>query len=366
MAKLTLILSDTGLSQNMIEAVKEKPQVSMRDIRAHELFRADPDTFFLYYNDSVITEIDSEKELLQKAKAYLSEHPDKSLTLAGHGDFGREKDFSDVSFEVSIRRIRHRLNITYDVSARSLITERGQTLLQAHHENGLLPGTNPTLYWKSWFSGFFLEKARLLAGVRSEAQFFRFLQEMAALTGTRMNWNALARKTGLARTTCMLWRDLLIEQNVIEVVRPQPCPAPRRNTHRDLMFFNSTSLALWLKPAEPDDVTRLKALTLNALYLAMRNARVARRFSHFYDTNHFSCPLLAEGDQRIGVYPVYGAQDAVSCARDALSMLRSSFIERALFLCTKEVYSEMQSVAKEVLREPYYLASSFGTLPKMI
>jgi len=115
------------------------------------------------------------------------------------------------------------------------------------------PDTELGEYFSSYIQTYISRDIRDLTQVADELSFYRFLRTAAARTGSLVNYEAMARDTGISAPTAKQWLSILVSSGIAILIEPYHSNALKRVVKAPRMYFLDTGLAAHLtKWSNPD------------------------------------------------------------------------------------------------------------------
>ncbi|NLN83879.1 MAG: ATP-binding protein [Firmicutes bacterium] len=258
----------TTLLQNL--AKEDRKIVSLDNIVIRELAKRDPELFLQRYSPPVmIDEIQYAPELLPYIKAIVDQRQIYGdFWLTGSQMFLMMKNVSEtLAGRVGIipmlglanSEIQGNLFDEFSLEPQ-ILTQRlkkADAMNVSEIFDRIFKGSMPRLYrgdevnlnifFDSYINTYISRDIRDLDQVGDILSFFNFLKVVAARTSTNVNYDALARETGVSAPTAKRWLSVLVASGLVLLVEPYSNNALTRVVKAPRMYFLDTGLCAYLQ-----------------------------------------------------------------------------------------------------------------------
>jgi predicted AAA+ superfamily ATPase len=155
-------------------------------------------------------------------------------------------------------------------------------------------------YFSSYVQTYLSRDVRDLTQVANELTFYRFLRIAAARTGSLVNYDVLARETGISAPTAKHWLSLLVTSGVVVLIEPYHNNALKRVVKSPKMYFLDTGLAAYLTRWQNADVLESGAMAgaffetyaVSEIYKSFINSGHSPPLFFFRDNNKKEIDLI--------------------------------------------------------------------------
>lgn len=258
----------TTLLQNL--AKEDRKIVSLDNIVIRELAKRDPELFLQRYSPPVmIDEIQYAPELLPYIKAIVDQRQIYGdFWLTGSQMFLMMKNVSETlagrvgiipMLGLSNSEIQGNLFDEFSLEPQ-ILTQRlkkADAMNVSEIFDRIFKGSMPRLYrgdevnlnifFDSYINTYISRDIRDLDQVGDILSFFNFLKVVAARTSTNVNYDALARETGVSAPTAKRWLSVLVASGLVLLVEPYSKNALTRVVKAPRMYFLDTGLCAYLQ-----------------------------------------------------------------------------------------------------------------------
>ena len=257
----------TTLLENLAEAGRK--YVSLDDPDDKMLAKEQPVAFLERYSPPVIIdEIQYAPELLPYIKIYADTHKQNGdFWLTGSQMFHMMKNVSESLagrvgilnlFGLSNSEITGDLFGEYTTTPDQLLKrlEKAKPMTMPEIFKQIHKGGMPRLYkqadtdineyFSSYVQTYISRDIRDLTQVADELSFYRFLQVAAARTSSLVNYDVMAKETGVSAPTIKHWLSVLISSGIVILIEPYFNNALKRIVKAPRMYFMDTGLAAFL------------------------------------------------------------------------------------------------------------------------
>jgi len=160
--------------------------------------------------------------------------------------------------------------------------------------------TDQDEYYSSYVQTYISRDIRDLTQVADELSFYTFLRVVAARTGSIVNYEALARETGISAPTAKQWLSILVSSGIAILIQPLHSNALKRVVKAPKMYFMDTGLAAYLAKWSSPDVLENGAMAgefyetyvVTEIYKSFINAGKEPPLYYFRDNNMKEIDLI--------------------------------------------------------------------------
>ncbi|MDR1712772.1 MAG: ATP-binding protein [Coriobacteriales bacterium] len=180
-----------------------------------------------------------------------------------------------------------------------------QTLYRRIHNGGMPeliahPEIDRDVYFASYINTYLVRDIRDLTQVADETTFLRFLTIVAANTAKPVQYEDLARQTGISAPTAKKWLSVLVSSNLIALVQPYHHNLLKRTVKMPLLHFLDTGLCAYLTGWSDPIVLERGAMSgqffeswaFSELYKSYLNAGLRSPFYYYRDKDKKEIDLL--------------------------------------------------------------------------
>jgi hypothetical protein len=204
-------------------------------------------------------------------------------------------------------KLLDRLNSTHPMTLRdtfSRIHRGGMPRLYEQTE------TDSDEYFSSYLQTYISRDIRDLTQVADELAFYRFLRAAAARTASLINYEALARDTGVSAPTAKQWLSVLVSSGVAFLIEPYHNNALKRVVKSPRFYFMDTGLAAYLTKWSNSDVLEAGAMAgeffetyvVSEIYKSFVNTGKTPPLFYYRDKNMKEIDLIIWQDGTL--YPI--------------------------------------------------------------
>jgi len=250
-------------------AGENRRYVTLDDVDDRLFAKEQPSAFIERYSPPVIIdEIQYAPELLPYIKIYADTHKrNGDFWLTGSQMFHMMKNVSESLagrvgilnlFGLSNSEIAGSLFGAYTTNPQELIKRFDKAepmtlpeIFKRIHKGGMprfyeQPDVDFDEYFASYIQTYISRDIRELTQVADELSFYRFLRAVAARTGSLVNYEHLARETGISSPTAKQWLSILVSSGIVILVEPYYSNALKRVVKSPRMYFMDTGLVAHL------------------------------------------------------------------------------------------------------------------------
>jgi predicted AAA+ superfamily ATPase len=269
----------TGKSTLIHELFKDRPlnEISLDDIEMRALAKTNPKIFLARLSTPLFID---EAQYAPEMFSYLKIHVDKTkekgaFYLSGSQRYNMMKNLSESLagrvgvFELlglSLREINgDGFNLPF-VPTDAYLAGRNPkrtpylTLWELIHK-GSYPELydNPALNWNAFYNNYvntYVERdVKRIENIGDEVKFYRFMQTVAARSGSLLNVQGIAKDIGVSHAVCENWLSVLRASNLIYLLPPYHSNVTKRAIKAPKIFFLDTGLMAFLtKWHTPDQI----------------------------------------------------------------------------------------------------------------
>ena len=247
------VLAVTGARQSgkttlMKEAFKDYTYLSLENPDIREYALQDTKGFLKEYNSFVIFD---EAQRVPQLFSYLQDIVDRDKTmgrfiLSGSQNFhllhnitqslsGRVALFTLFPFDIEEMK---KVNILKENLSEQIFTGAYPAIYDRD--------IHPTRYFKDYFDTYIKRDITELKNIHDMNTFVRFIRICASRAGQLLNYNDLARDTGVSHTTCRQWLSLLEASYIIFMLPPFFNNYSKRIIKSPKLYFYDTGLLCYL------------------------------------------------------------------------------------------------------------------------
>jgi len=231
--------------------------------------RTEPEMFLQRYSPPVlIDEVQYVPELFEYIKVYVDKHKSNGdFWLTGSQTFHMMKRVTEsLAGRAGIARLLGLSNseITgkhfppFTVSPRDLIKRAEETPAMNISElferifKGSMPrlyefdGVNRDEYYESYLETYISRDIKDLSQVADELSFLSFMGIVAARTATNVNYDTLAKESGISAPTAKQWLSILVSSGLVALIPPFSNNALSRVIKAPRMYFLDTGLCAYI------------------------------------------------------------------------------------------------------------------------
>lgn len=247
----------------------DRKYVTLDDPDDRLFAKEQPAAFLERYSPPVIIdEIQYAPELLSYIKIHVDKHKNNGdFWLTGSQMFHMMKNVSESLagrvgilnlFGLSNSEITGNLFDAYTTNPQELLKRFNETepmtmpdIFARIHRGGMprlyeQPDMELGEYFASYTQTYISRDIRELTQVADELSFYRFLRAAAARTGSLVNYEHMARDTGISSPTAKHWLSLLVSSGVVVLIEPYHSNVLKRVVKAPRMYFMDTGLAAHL------------------------------------------------------------------------------------------------------------------------
>lgn len=172
------------------------------------------------------------------------------------------------------------------------------------------PDINISEYFSSYVQTYLSRDIRELTQVADELAFYRFLCIAAARTGSMVNYDALAKETGISAPTAKQWLSVLVSSGITALIEPYHNNVLKRVVKAPRMYFLDTGLAAHLTKWNSPEVLEAGAMAgaffetyvVSEIYKSFINVGMVPPLYYYRDSNTREIDLIIWQDGTL--YPV--------------------------------------------------------------
>ena len=165
-------------------------------------------------------------------------------------------------------------------------------------------------YFSSYIQTYISRDIRALTQVADETAFYSFLRAAAARTGSILNYESLARDTGISAPTAKHWLSILVTSGIVALLEPYYNNALKRVVKSPRMYFMDTGLAAHLTRWSSPEVLETGAMAgeffesfvVSEIYKSYVNTGQTPPLFYYRDNNAKEIDLIIWQDGTI--YPI--------------------------------------------------------------
>jgi len=232
-------------------------------------------------------------------------------------------------------------------------------------------------YFSSYLQTYISRDIRDLIQVADELAFYRFLRAAAARTASLINYEALARDTGVSAPTAKQWLSVLVSSGVAFLIEPYHNNALKRVVKSPRFYFMDTGLAAYLTKWSNPDVLETGAMAgeffetyvVSEIYKSFINTGKTPPLFYYRDKNMKEIDLIIWKDGTL--YPIeikkssnpsesvksFNALDPVTCAKNHTEIPAYQKMELGIgsIICQSNNLHPAQCSKSEVWVVPHWL-----------
>ena len=162
------------------------------------------------------------------------------------------------------------------------------------------PDINISEYFSSYVQTYLSRDIRELTQVADELAFYRFLCIAAARTGSMVNYDALAKETGISAPTAKQWLSVLVSSGIAALIEPYHNNVLKLFVKAPRIYFLDTALAAHLTKWNSPEVLEAGAMAgaffetyvVSEIYKSFINVGMVPPLYYYRDSNTRRLTLL--------------------------------------------------------------------------
>ena len=321
----------TTLLEQMIEP--ERKRVSLDNPTVRHLAKTDPELFLQKYAPPVfIDEVQYAPELFPYIKILVDQRKKPGdFWLTGSQMFLMMKNVSESlagrvgivpmlgltnselngtnfgAFEMDIPKLTERINQAKQMSVVEIFERIYRGSMPKVWET---PNINLGMYYESYLDTYLSRDIRELEQVANETAFISFIKIVAARTATNVNYEALAKETGISAPTAKNWLSILVSCGIVTLIPSYSNNALKRVLKAPRMYFLDTGLCAHLMGWGSATVLENSSMSgeffetwvVSEIYKSYLNAGMKPTLYFYRDNNQKEIDLIIY--QNGTVYPI--------------------------------------------------------------